>query len=174
LIEETVIYRPPCLLYRRELAQSCTWDSVLTWRQDYAYALATALAEPTVVRAGRLVGCIREHEGARVGRLEDPLERLMRQADLLRATVRELEARGLMVERRRQAALRKAWRLAHMMAAYDLAAFREVYALVERLDASFRPARRARPLAWMDRLVGTRRTEQALRPLRQLKRVLRP
>jgi glycosyltransferase involved in cell wall biosynthesis len=172
LFTSHLLTHPLRFTYRRSLIEDLAWNPELPCRQDVAFILQVAARDPQFVRVDTPVGCLRRHDGERVGRTagrRDDVDPPRIHANILLEAVDRMERNGVLSDRRKQAAARGLWDWAHLMAGRDLTFFRELYDHIQRLDPAFMPERKHTALSVFDAVFGPERTESMMYPLRKVR-----
>jgi glycosyltransferase involved in cell wall biosynthesis len=176
LLTPTLLTHPLRFTYRKSLLDNVQWDPTLPCRQDVDFIISVATKDPDFARVGRTVGCFRCHHGERVslnaGKNEEiDAERI--HALILVSAIEQMQHSGLLNHSRKRAAAQGLWRQAHILAAYDLSLFRELYRKIQQLHPGFSPHRNHSALSFIDSLIGPKGTEHMTHPFRRAKQILR-
>ena len=165
---------PHKYLFRHSSIQSVTWDPTLPYHQDYAFLIDTACRGLSFSTIDRVVGVSRQHNGPRINTTKELADRATYyglKVGLIKRGIKLLESRNLLCRRHCRAAAQAIWKWAHIVAAYDMNAFDQFYADIQRIDPGFVPQRSRTSLAMFDFILGVKNTERLLHPLRRLKNV---
>ncbi len=163
-------------LYRATALRTCRWEEDVPYHQDTAFAvqaMAQGLPEASV---DRIVGIYHDHDGVNISNNRksqaSPVDRAQLQVEFIESGVHHLRESGSLKDHHLEAAVEGMWRWAHIIAGYDLTAFSDVYGRITSLQSDFAPSRRTGFLSGLDSIIGARRTEQVLFPVRRIKRAL--
>jgi glycosyltransferase involved in cell wall biosynthesis len=166
---------PHKYLFRRTSIQEHTWDPSLPYHQDYAFVVDVSCRGLAFTALDRVVGVRRIHEGPRIADTKTAASRTdyyTLKVDLIMRGVRLLQEHGLLREHHRRAAAEGIWTWAHIVAGYNLNAFKTFYAHIQEIDPGFMPERHRPGLGTLDVWLGVEETERLLYPFRRLKNTL--
>jgi glycosyltransferase involved in cell wall biosynthesis len=156
-------------LFRREFLKEIPHRPDFAYRDDRLFVLEVALAQPKVAVFEQATFCHRHHQQERLQALRGMksvtvhLQQLM----LYRRVLSQLAEQGDLTPRRRQAAAKVLWHLAHWIAYTHPEEADEVADWVFQLDPSFQIPE-AGLLGQIYRSLGFRRTEALLQMRRQV------
>lgn len=160
-------------LYRRSFVQgNHLWSTDIPFHQDTHFAISVASDLPTFVQVDDVVGTYRVHEGDRVSNRKSEIGLVERKKAKIEMITEGLDKIRDVQPHHTKAALSGIWREAHILAAYDLDAFRWAYQHVASIESSYTPERLSPYLRWFDKIVGPYSTEHVLYPFRRLKNTL--
>jgi glycosyltransferase involved in cell wall biosynthesis len=162
---------PHKYLFRRASIADLSWDPSLPYHQDYAFLIETACRGRTFVFLDRVVGVTRQHEGVRINSAKDKAQRsdyYTLKVSLIKRGIELLDETGHLQSHHRRAAAEGIWNWAHIVAAYDLDAFDAFYEDIQDLVPGFRPPRSRFVFQTLDALLGAKRTEHLLSPVRRM------
>lgn len=138
-------------------------------RDDRCYILEVALRRPRISVCQERTLCHRNHDRQRL-----QFQAGLRSAGtniqhlyIYRQILRLLEERGELTERRKRAAAKTLWPLAHWVAYHDLAEGKEIARWIQKLDPAFSPPERGL-LGLLYKNAGFSATEKLLRFRRQM------
>jgi len=144
-------------------------------RDDRCFILEVALRHPRVSVCRERTLCHRHHDRQRL-----QFHTALRGAGtniqhlyIYRQILRLLEDRGELTERRKRAAVKMLWPLAHWVAYHDLKEAKEIALWIQELDPGFSPPERGL-LGLLYKKAGFSATEKLLRFRRQLVAMMRP
>jgi hypothetical protein len=161
--------------YQQTILEEITWKSQLPCRQDVDFILQAVIQDPEFVGLNRAVACLRQHEGesvsSKASQRNDVFPSRVHAIVLLNA-IREMDRQNILDEQRREAAAEGLWIWGHMVAAYDLPLFREIYEEIRTQDPTFVPSRRHALFSILDTLVGPEGTEHLTYPFRKMRQAL--
>lgn len=172
IFRESIWTHPFGLLYRQDAVEDLCWDPSLPYHQDYAFALKVACRGAAAVGMNQVTGTIRQHAGLRIDTAKQAAPRAEYYAlkiQLMLDGIRELKGRKALQPYHRHAAADGIWTWAHIIAAYDLSAFRDFYSALKHIFPAFVPSRRSVPLQLSDRMFDPFVTEHLFYPMRKLK-----
>ncbi len=150
-------------LFRREFIKDIPHRPDFAWRDDRLLVIEVAMANPLVAIYKQTTFCHRHHSQ---GRLQFPqgmrtVATNLQHLTIYKKSLSKLAARGELTFRRRQAACKVLWTLAHWIANTHLNEACEVVDWIYQLDPDFKP-----PFGLLSKLyiyLGFRRTESLLR-----------
>lgn len=154
-------------LFRKSFMRDIPHRPEFSLRDDRLLVLELALADPTVAVWPQAAFVQRHHSR---GRLQSPAQhdKIAANLQFLRIYQRVLgilERQGTLTQRRKRAAIKMLWPLAHWMAYTDIAEARRVVDWIRTLDPEFTPPRGgllgilygSLGFAWTERLLALRR-----------------
>ena len=144
-------------------------------RDDRCFILEVALRHPRVSVCQERTLCHRHHDRQRL-QFQTGLRSAgtnIQHLYIYRQILRLLEERGELTARRKRAAAKSLWPLAHWVAYHDLGEAREIARWIQKLDPDFSPPERGL-LGLLYRKAGFSVTERLLRFRRQLIAMSRP
>lgn len=158
-------------VYRADILQECRWDPAVPYHQDTAFAIEAATLGRSETTIDRPVAVYHNHEGASISTDKkshaSPVERATLQVDLIERGVERLREHDALESYHVEAAADGMWRCAHIVSAYDLSTFKEIYRKIQALHPSFTPSREHALMSALDTLIGAHRTEYITYPLRR-------
>jgi glycosyltransferase involved in cell wall biosynthesis len=172
VLRESMWTAPHKYLFRRDAIQALSWDPALPYHQDYAFLIEVACRGLDFTTVDQVVGVTRRHDGPRIADTKtaaSPVEYYSLKVDLIKRGVRLLGETGSLKDHHRRAAAEGIWNWAHIVAAYDLDAFDAFYEEIQDLVPGFRPPRSRVVFQTLDALLGAKRTEHLLSPVRRMK-----
>jgi glycosyltransferase involved in cell wall biosynthesis len=175
ILRESTWTVPHKYLFRRDVIQQCTWDPDLPYHQDYAFLIDVSCRGAEFAALNRVVGVRRRHDGPRIDDTKtaaSPVDYYTLKVNLIKRGIELLDDTGHLHAHHRRAAAEGIWNWAHIVAAYDLDAFDAFYEDIQDLVPGFRPPRRRVAFQMLDALLGAKRTEHLLYPVRRAKKPL--
>lgn len=163
---------PHVFLYKRGTAVSERWRTEVPFHQDTAYVLDLGVHALTCVRCEVCVGIHRAHGGKRItttAKSVSSVENIRYKFALLKKALERRSETGSMCTEVKQDLLNGMWAEAHKIAVSSFDDFREMWAVVQRIDPTFKPRRSNYLLQALDDSIGVKQTEKLIRPLRIIK-----
>jgi glycosyltransferase involved in cell wall biosynthesis len=159
------------MLFRRELVEQVPRRPDFALREDRMFLLEVALLEPRLARVPGPAGCWVQHGGQMQAgyRGMQAVVANWQNLSIFERTLSRLEQRGRLTERRRKAACRTLWPLAHLIADHSLDEACRLEQWIRSLDPGFEVPNSGMT-GWLYRTIGFRRTQQLLLLRRRLLR----
>jgi glycosyltransferase involved in cell wall biosynthesis len=167
-------------LFRREFVQDIPHRTLFpasdfASRDDRCFILEVALRHPRIAISSKSSLCHRHHHSKQRLQFRAGLSSVGSNIQflyILRQILHMLEERGELTLRRKRAAIKWLWPLAHLIAHTHLEEACDVVRWIYELDSNFQPPETG-SLGWLYRQLGFRRTEKILRVRRSLKSLAR-
>jgi hypothetical protein len=161
-------------LFRRSFIESIPHRQEFCFRDDRMFVLEVAMAKPRVAVSERLALAHRHHS---LNRLQFPrgmraVQTNYQHLEVYRKAIRQLGVKGDLTPRRKKAACKTLWKLAHWIGYTHLDEACEVADWIYRLDPEFCPPESGM-VGWLYRRLGFRSTEMLLQLRRRFLSPLR-